>query len=36
MPNKVEKYAKMMQSNYSDNCVYCYNVEILYLFDREL
>ena len=25
-----------MQSNSSDNCVYCYNIEILNLFDPEL
>ena len=35
-PNEVEKNAKMMQSNSSDNCVHHYNIEILYLFDSEL
>ena len=28
-PDEVEKYAKMMQSSSSDNCVHRYNVEIL-------
>ena len=32
-PDKVEKYG---QSNYFDNCVHHYNVEILNLFDPEL
>ena len=32
-PDKVEKYG---ESNYSDNCVHHYNVEILNLFDPEL
>ena len=32
----VEKYAKMMPSNSSDNCVQCYNNMILNLFDPEL
>ena len=32
-PNEVEKY---MQSNSSDNCIHCYNVNILNLFDSEL
>ena len=31
--DKVDKY---VQSNTSDNCVHCYNVEILNLFDPEL
>ena len=31
--NDVEKY---VQSNYSDDCVYRYNVEILNLFDLQL
>ena len=34
--DEVEQYAKMMQSNSSDNCVHCYNVEILNLFYPEL
>ena len=32
-PDQVEKY---MQSNFSDNCIHCYNVEILNIFDTEL
>ena len=32
-PNEVEKY---VQSNSSDNCIHCYNVEILNTFDSEL
>ena len=32
-PEEVEKY---VESNYSDNCVHHYNVEILNLFDPEL
>ena len=32
-PDEVEKY---VQSNYSDNCIYFYKVEILNLFDPEL
>ena len=32
-PDEVEKY---VESNYSDNCVHHYNVEILNLFDPEL
>ena len=35
-PNEVEKYPKMMQSNSSDNCIHCYNIQILNLFDPEL
>ena len=34
-PNEVKKYAQMMQSNFSDNCVHRYNTEILNLFDPE-
>ena len=34
--DEVEKYAKMMQSNSSDNCLHCYNIETLNLFDLEL
>ena len=26
-PNEGEKYTKIMQSNSSDNCVHCYNIE---------
>ena len=33
IPDEVEKY---VQSNLSDNCIHCYNVEILNLFDPEL
>ena len=32
-PDEVEKY---MQSNSSNNCIHCYNIEILYVFDPEL
>ena len=32
-PDEVEKY---VESNYSDNCVHHYDVEILNLFDPEL
>ena len=35
-PDEVEKYAKMIQSNSSDNCVYRRNIEIWNLFDTEL
>ena len=35
-PDEVEKYVGMMQSNFSDNCVHHYNIEILNLFDPEL
>ena len=35
-PDEVEKYAKMIQSNSSDNCVHCYNIMILNLFDPKL
>ena len=31
--NKVEKYAKMIQSNSSNNCILLYNTEISNLFD---
>ena len=34
--DELEKYAKMMHSNSSDNCAYRYNVEILNPFDLEL
>ena len=34
-PDELEKYANMIKSNFS-NCVCCYNIEILNLFDREL
>ena len=36
IPDEVEKYAKMMQSNSSDNCVHRYNVDFFNLFDPEL
>ena len=35
-PYEVEKYAKMMQLNSSDNCAHYYNVMILNLFGPEL
>ena len=34
--NELEKNDEMMQSNFSDNCVHQYNVEILNFFDPEL
>ena len=35
-PDEVEEYAKMMQSNSSDNCVHHCNFEFLNFFDPEL
>ena len=35
-PNEVEKYAKLIHSNSSDNSRHCYNIMILNLFDPEL
>ena len=35
-PDEVERYVETMQSNSSDNCMHCYNVEILNIFDPEL
>ena len=35
-PDEVEIYAKMMQPNFSDNCVHRYYIEILNLFEPEL
>ena len=35
-PDEVKKYAKMMQSNSSDNCVHRYTIEILSHFDPNL
>ena len=35
-PDEVEKYAKMMQSSYSDNCIQGYNIMIVNLSDPEL
>ena len=35
-PDEAEKYAKMMQSNSSDNCVHHYNIKVLNIFDLEL
>ena len=35
-PDEVEKYAKIMQSSYSDNCVHRYNIKILNLLDPDL
>ena len=32
LPDEVEKYAKMIQSNSSDNCVHHCNIEILNIF----
>ena len=34
--DKVEKYPEMMQSNFFDNCVHHYHIEISNLFDPEL
>ena len=34
--DKVEKYAKMLQSNFSDNYAHHYNIDILNFFDPEL
>ena len=36
MPDGVEKYIWMLQSNSSDNCVHRYIIENLNLFDPEL
>ena len=35
-PDEVEKYIEVVQSYSSNNCVHCYNIEILNLFDSEL
>ena len=35
-PDEVEKYVEIMQSNSSDNCMHCSNIEILNIFDPEL
>ena len=35
-PDEVEKYDKMMQPSSSTNCVHCYDIEILNLFNPEL
>ena len=35
-PDEVEKFAKIMESNSSDNCEYRYNIGILDVFDHEL
>ena len=32
-PDKIEKYGKMLESIFSDNCEHRYNIEILNLFD---
>ena len=32
IPDEVERF---VQSNSSDNCIYCYNMEILNIFDPE-
>ena len=34
-PDEVDKYAKMMQSNTSDNCLHRYDVMILNLFETK-
>ena len=34
--DEVEKYAKIIQSNSSDNCAYRYNIVILNLFEPKL
>ena len=33
-PDESEKYAKMIHSNSSNNCVRHFNVEIVYLFEH--
>ena len=35
-PDEAEKYAAIMQSDSSDNCIHGYNIEILNIFDPEL
>ena len=35
-PDEVKKHFEIMQSNSSDNCIHCYDIEILNLFDPEL
>ena len=35
-PDEVEKHVRMIQSNSSNNCVHCYNIMILNLFDPKL
>ena len=35
-PDEVEKYAEIMQSHSSHNCIHHYNVDILNIFDPEL
>ena len=35
-PDEVKKYVEMMQSSFSDNCIYHSNIKILNLFDPEL
>ena len=34
--NEVERYAKMIQTNLSNDCMHCYNIRILNLFNRKL
>ena len=34
--NEVERYAKMMQTNLSNDCMHCYNIRILNLFNRKV
>ena len=36
IPDEVEKFVEIIQSNSSHNCVHRYNVEILNIFDPEL
>lgn len=36
LTDKAKKYAEMMRSSSSDNCMWHYNVKILNLFDPEL
>ena len=36
IPDEVEKFVEIIQSNSSRNCVHRYNVEILNIFDPEL
>ena len=35
-PDEVERYTKMMQSNFSDNCIHRYNTETLNIFRPDL
>ena len=35
-PDEIEKYVEIMQSNVPDNCIPCYNVKFLNIFNPEL